>query len=158
MLDGGTDGGQLMTRSRQVAAPPETMDDDPLLGRLMSTRLIGITPDAPLSTALHLMATAGVRHLPVLDDERCCGLVLEVDLARFVSQGAGSSEERAALHVEDLTRPSEPLPATARRSDAAIRMQAEHVDAVLVTEEGRLVGIVTATDLVRSLVATRPRQ
>jgi CBS domain-containing protein len=32
-------------------------------------------------------------------------------------------------------------------------MQDEHGDAVLVSDRGRLVGIVTATDLVRSLAA-----
>ena len=136
-----------------LAAPPEAMDEDPPLSRLMTTHLVAITPDSPMSTALHLMATTGVRHLPVLDGERCCGIVLEADIARFVSRGFGSPRERAALHVEDLTRPTEPLPITARRSDAAFRMQTEHVDAVLVTDEGRLVGILTATDLVRSLAA-----
>jgi CBS domain-containing protein len=141
----------MTTGPQNLAAPPETVDEDPPITRLMSTRLVGITPDAPLSTALRLMATTGVRHLPVLDGDRCRGIVHEVDVARFVSSGFESPISRAALHVEDLTRPTEPLPTTARRYDAALRMQTEHVDAVLVTERDRLVGIVTATDLVRSL-------
>jgi CBS domain-containing protein len=57
------------------------------------------------------------------------------------------------VHVEELTRPVEPLPMTARRSDAARRMQAEHADVVLVVDGARLVGIVTATDIVRSLAS-----
>jgi CBS domain-containing protein len=143
----------MTTGSQHLAAPPETVDEDPPITRLMTTRLIGITPDAALSTALHLMATTGVRHLPVLDGDRCRGIVHEADVARFVSSGFDPPISRAALHVEDLTRPTEPLPITARRYDAALRMQTEHVDAVLVMEEDRLVGIVTATDLVRSLAA-----
>lgn len=122
--------------------------------RLMTTRLVGITPDAPLSTALRLMATTGVRHLLVLDGQRCRGIVHEADVSRFVSNGFDPPISRAALQVEGLTRPTEPLPITARRYDAALRMQTEHVAAVLVMEEDRLVGIVTATDLVRSLAAT----
>lgn len=133
------------------------MDDDPPVKRFMTTHLVAITPDAPLSTALHLMARTGVRHLPVLDGGRCRGLVVEVDVARFVSGGSGSPLTRSTLHVADLTRPAEPLPVTARRSDAARRMLTDHDDAVLVAERGRLVGIVTATDLVRSLVAEAPR-
>lgn len=146
----------MATGSRHPAAPPETMDEDPPLTRLMSTHLVGITPDAPLSAALQLMATRGVRHLPVIDGEGCRGVVLEVDLLRFIPHGFGSLDERAGPHVEDLIRPTQPLPVAARRSDAAHHMQAEHADAVLVTDNGRLVGIVTATDLVRSLAPAHP--
>jgi CBS domain-containing protein len=145
-----------MTRP-ETAAPPETLDEDPPVTRLMSGHMFGITPDSPLSTALHLMAATGVRHLPVLDGTRCLGLVTEPDLARFVAGGTGdSSTVRATVLVSELARPAEPVPCTARRSDAARRMQAEHVDAVLITDEGRLVGILTATDLVRSLAGAEP--
>ena len=44
------------------------------------------------------------------------------------------------------------MPITARRSDAARRM-ANGADAVLVTRGDRLLGIVTAGDLIRSLAA-----
>ena len=143
----------MATGAEHLAAPPETLDEDPSITALMTTHLIGITADAPLSTALRLMATTGVRHLPVLEDDRCRGVVLEVDIARFVASGSGPPGARAAVHVEELTRPVEPLPVTARRSDAARRMQTEHADAVLVIDKGRLVGIVTATDIVRSLAS-----
>lgn len=140
----------------QAAAPPETLDDDPRITQLMTSRIVGITPDSPLSTALLLMAQAGVRHLPVLDGAGCLGIVTERDLARFLAGGPGSFAARTAVRVYELMRPTEPLPTTARRSDAARRMEAEHSDAVLVMGDGRLVGLVTATDLVRSLAGTRP--
>jgi CBS domain-containing protein len=141
----------VTTDRRRLAATPETADEDPLLTHLMTTRVVAITADAPCSTALYLMAATGVRHLPVLDGNRCCGVVFEIDLAHFAS-GAGSPL-CTTLRVGNLTRPAAPLPVTARRSDAARRMQDEHGDAVLVSDQGRLVGIVTATDLVRSLAA-----
>jgi CBS domain-containing protein len=145
----------VTTDRRRLAATPETADEDPLLTQLMTTRVVAITADAPCSTALQLMAATGVRHLPVLDGNRCCGVVFEIDLARFAS-AACSPLMRATMCVGDLTRPAAPLPVTARRSDAARRMQDEHGDAVLVSDQGRLVGIVTATDLVRSLAPTGP--
>jgi CBS domain-containing protein len=140
----------VTTDRRRLAATPEAADEDPLLTHLMTTRVVAITADAPCSTALYLMAATGVRHLPVLDGNRCCGVVFEIDLVRFASS-ACSPLMRATFRVGDLTRPAAPLPVTARRSDAARRMQDEHGDAVLVSDQGRLVGIVTATDLVRSL-------
>jgi CBS domain-containing protein len=147
----------MTTDHQRLVATPETADEDPLITQLMTTHVVAITADAPLSTALRLMAATGVRHLPVLDGGRCCGVVFEIDVARF-AWSAASPLTQAALSVGELTRPTAPLPVTARRSDAARRMQAEHGDAVLVSDHGRLVGIVTATDLVRSLatVGRRP--
>lgn len=145
----------VTTDRRRLAATPEEADEDPLLRNLMTTRLVAITADAPCSTALRLMAATGIRHLPVLDGNRCRGVVFEIDLARFTSS-ACSPLSRAMLCVGDLTRPAAPLDVTARRSDAARRMRDEDGDAVLVSDQGRLVGIVTATDLVRSLAPADP--
>jgi len=140
-----------MTRLDTVA-PPEALDEDPPVTQLMSAHMIGIIPDSPLSAALRLMATTGVWHLPVLAGNRCLGLVTEPDLARFVAGGTGdSSAARTDVLVAELMRPAEPVPISARRSEAARRMWAEDVDAVLVTDDSRLAGIVTATDLIRSL-------
>lgn len=136
----------------RLAAPPETLDDtaaeDPAVDSLMTPRVVAITPDAPLRTALRLMASGDVRHLPVLDGGRCLGIVVETDLVHAVAVGGCSV-------VGPLARPVPAVPATARRSTAARAMLAGDVDAVLVADGARLVGIVTATDLVRSL-AERP--
>ncbi|QJY47717.1 CBS domain-containing protein [Pseudonocardia broussonetiae] len=66
-------------------APPETLDDDPRIAALMTARVVAVTPDAPLHTALRLMAVEDVRHLPVLDGERCLGMVGETDLVHAVA-------------------------------------------------------------------------
>jgi hypothetical protein len=50
----------MRTGPRHLAAPPDTRDDDPAIGTVMTTRTGGITPDAPASTALNLMAATGV--------------------------------------------------------------------------------------------------
>jgi CBS domain-containing protein len=136
----------------RLDAPPETLDDDPPLSSLMTHRLVGITPDADVHIALRLMATSGVRHLPVLTDGRCLGLVCERDVVRHLA----GPEAPLPTPVAGLYRPAPVLGTRDRRSTAATQMQASGIDAVLVVENARLVGIVTATDLVRSLAgATR---
>jgi CBS domain-containing protein len=145
-----------MTDPRHLAAPPEALDDDPLITQVMTTNLVAITPDCPLSTALRMLASTGVRHLPVLEGNRCRGIVLEADLITYLTSGSMSSLDPAPVAVETLTRPATPVPVSARRSDAARRMQTENTDAVLVTDGDRLVGIVTATDLIRSLACFAP--
>ncbi|WP_214369162.1 HPP family protein [Pseudonocardia sp. H11422] len=141
----------MATRRIHLAAPPESVDDDPLVTEMMTTRLVAIVPAASLSTALHLMASTGVRHLPVLDGQRCLGLVVEADVVRCLAQAPGPFGEGSPLSVGDICRPADPLTVRMRRSDAARRMEAAGSDAVLVADHGRLVGIVTATDLIRSL-------
>jgi CBS domain-containing protein len=126
-------------------APPDTLDDPPITA-LMTPRVIAITPDAPLCTALRLMAIEQLRHLPVLDGERCLGMIGETDLVHAVAVGGPPL-------VGALVRPVPALPGTARRSTAARTMVTAESDAVLVMDEERLVGILTATDLVVSLAA-----
>lgn len=123
-------------------APP--LEDDPLVTTLMTARVIAITPDAPLHTALRLMAREQLRHLPVLDGGRCLGVIGETDLVHAVAVGGPPLVGR-------LVRAVPALPGTARRSVAARTMVSAGTDAVLVMEGERLVGILTATDLVVSL-------
>lgn len=131
-------------------APPDALDDDPLVTAVMTPRLVGISPDAPVATALGLMASTGVRHLPVLQGRRCLGLVVEADLVRHLAE-CGALVGGVRHPVAELCRPVEVLPAAARRSEAARAMRRGAGDAVLVADGEALVGIVTATDVVRSV-------
>lgn len=142
----------MTTDRHRLAAPPETLEDDPPLSALMTRRLVGITPDADALIALGLLTEESVRHLPVLDGRRCLGLVFEHDLIRCLAEGRLSGD----VAVAELCRPVPALRPTDRRSAAAERMRASGVDAVLVTEGHRLIGLVTATDLIRSLGAVTP--
>ena len=134
----------------QTAQTAQTDPADPPIAHLMSSRLVCVTPDAPLSEVLHLMARTGVRHLPVMDGARCTGLVVEVDVVRCVAQG-GPLATAWSVHAGEIARPVERSASTATRSAVARAMRSAGSDAVLVVDDGRVRGIVTATDLVRSL-------
>ncbi len=139
----------MSEHTMHLNAPPEALDDDPPLSGLMTHQLLGITPDAELRVALRLLASAGVRHLPVLDGNACIGVITEADVLRALTQPRpllGPSPM-----VAQLCRPAPALKAGDRRTVAAAAMHDTGLDVVLVIEHGLLVGIVTATDLVRSL-------
>jgi CBS domain-containing protein len=139
----------------RLGAPPETIDDDPPVTALMTRELVGVTPDTPVMTALSLMATRRVRHLPVLAGRRCLGLVIELDLVRALAAVPVPLGLAGPL-VADLVRPVGVVGGTARRSEAAGVMSAGTADAVLVVDQEHLLGIVTATDLVHSLSRQAP--
>jgi CBS domain-containing protein len=154
MLDAGTiEEDAMSTATPHLAAPPEVRDDDPIIATLMTTRIVGITPDTPVATALSLMASTGVRHLPVVSGTRCLGVLREADLLQHLS---GPSFDPGATQVARLARPAVSVPISARRSEAARAMDPA-MDAVLVTDRYGLAGIVTATDLIRSLAEAGPR-
>jgi CBS-domain-containing membrane protein len=135
----------------RLAARPEVLDDDPPVTTVMTTRVVAIAAEARMPTALNLMATAGVRHLPVVDRDRCVGMLVEADLIRCLARTPGPLSAVVTLTVGELRRPARELPPTARASDATRQTSLDAADAVLVTDHGRILGIVTATDLVRML-------
>ncbi|PPK67251.1 CBS domain-containing protein [Actinokineospora auranticolor] len=114
---------------------------------VMTGQVVGITPDAPVNVALRLMARSAVRHLPVITGERCVGVLHESDLLWHVWASGNDTTP-----VTQLMRPATPVvgPPTDVRA-AAATMAAAVTDVLLVVDEGRLEGILTATDLVRAL-------
>jgi CBS domain-containing protein len=141
----------LPTSGHRLAAPPEALDEDPPLSTVMSRDVVAIDAEARLPTALQVMTTTGVRHLPVLDRGRVLGMLVETDLIQCLAAEGRPFATSVTVPVRQLYRPAPELPSTARVSDAARLMSADVSDAVLVTEHGRVLGIVTATDLVRLL-------
>ena len=141
---------------QRLGALPDTVDEDPPVTAVMTRELVGVTPDTPVMTALSLMARRRVRHLPVLAGRRCLGLVIELDLVRALAAVA-LPLGLADPVVGDVVRSVGAVAGTARRSDAASVMSAGTADAVLVVEQEQVLGIVTATDLVRSLAGHAPK-
>jgi CBS domain-containing protein len=117
---------------------------------VMTPDVLGIVPTAPLEVALRMMVEAGVRHLPVVDGDRCVGLLHESD----VLWRLWTTEDRRAPLVAAVVR-TPPLSVNAGDTvhTAAGRMTGAKTDAVLVLDAGRLVGIITATDILRLVAA-----
>jgi CBS domain-containing protein len=134
-------------RRPRLDAPPEAFDSDPLLRSVMSRHLVGVEPATPVKTALHLMVVRDVRHLPVIEGHRCIGLVTESDLLRGIAAQDGPLGH-TVVPVRDVTGPALVLPGDTRLSDATRHMSDRRLDAVLVGSPDKLVGIVTATDMI----------
>jgi signal-transduction protein with cAMP-binding, CBS, and nucleotidyltransferase domain len=82
---------------------------------------------------------------------------LGTDLIRCLAGEGHRLATAVTITLRQLYRPAPELPPTARVSDAARHMFADVSGGVLVTDDGRVLGIVTATDLVR-LLARRDTQ
>ena len=140
----------MTSSSPRLNAPPEAANDEPLVRQIMTPHVVAIATDADLLIASRTMAAERVRHLPVMDGPRCAGLLLEIDVMQALAL-ADNPLVRPPLLAGELCRTVPVVQPGDRRSAAARQMRATGIDAVLVRDGESLVGILTATDLIRSL-------
>lgn len=118
---------------------------------LMSAPVLTAYQDESLWEAWQLMYVAGLRHLAILQsDGRCVGVLSD----RMVVAAGGWDEEGLRMRqISELAGRMSPVKLDAQCSvaDAATALTDRRVEAALVIERERLVGIVTETDLVRWL-------
>jgi acetoin utilization protein AcuB len=117
-----------------------------------------VTPETTLAQALSVARTHGIRHLPVVQNDRLVGLVTDRDLRLAMPPvwADTESELQAALHERTVsevmqsriftTYPDLPVETAARL------LYENRIGCLPVMDEGRLVGILTETDLLRALV------
>jgi predicted transcriptional regulator len=141
-----------------TVATSETKDQrdavaDPAISAFMTRRVVAVLPGTRLIDALRVMDWAGVRHLPVVEGNRCVGLLAEIDMLRqLVTQGLLRPRCTMRLTAGQVCRrPAPMVPVWSTRAVAAQVMLAAGSDAVVVSDSERLVGIVTAYDLAASL-------
>ncbi len=99
------------------------------------------------------------RHAPVVEEGRLVGIVSERDLLRAVPDLIGGLEAEEAgggnlRTVADVMTP-DPLVAEPNHTidEAAQRMEENRIGCLPVVEEGRLVGLLTVTDVLRGFTA-----
>ncbi len=123
---------------------------------LMTRALRTVTPDHNLSEVREIFELEGFRHMPVVDEEGLVGIISKSDLLRMM-QGASiistGSEHHNALIFETtkvgevMTRDVKTVGHDTPVSEAAHIMVHYKLNALPVTENGEIVGLITSTDL-----------
>lgn len=127
-----------------------------LVKNSMTAPVISISSEAGLSEARKIMTDKKVHRLPVVDNDVLVGIVSFKDVLAAKLTTASSlniwdlSEQVLSLQVKDVMS-TEVLSVEqdATISDAAIIMLEQKVSGVPVTDNGKLVGIITESDLFR---------
>jgi len=120
----------------------------PPIESVMTPFVLSVEIDQPIRVAEDIMIDHEVRHLAVTDSGALVGVVSDRDIA-FTSNTA-ESDLRDRLCVRDVCSldiyavdRGEPL-------DRVLAEMAErHIGSAIVTEEGRIAGVFTATDACR---------
>ncbi|WP_367325800.1 HPP family protein [Streptomyces sp. HUAS ZL42] len=140
----------------------EAHDEQDVLGRtvavVMRTAVVTIAVDETVLVAWELLERSGSRHLPVVHpDGRCAGLLDRADVAVAC---AAPATTLTGLRVDELLPGHRPALVQAEQTvrHAADLMSYTDTDALpVLAEDGRLAGVLTATDIVAAL-AGRPVQ
>jgi len=116
---------------------------------IMTDRVVTVSQQEPVSAAARLMKRHNLGALPVCDDEgRLRGVITDRDIAvRCVAADIDPADTRIREIMSRgiaTCRPDEDI------SDALHVMGSEQVRRLPVTQDGRLVGVVSLADLARS--------
>ncbi|MAT05419.1 MAG: CBS domain-containing protein [Acidimicrobiaceae bacterium] len=143
-------GTALNTHTEDVRSEPITT--------VMTTDLVSIDLDQPLSEAYHALQGASFEHIPVLDVDRPVGMLSSTDILRLVYDAEGASDKMLTsmldhqFNIEDaMSSELVTLTTDATVHDAAEILAEGKVHSIVVVDDGKLTGIVTTTDLVRYL-------
>ncbi len=113
---------------------------------LMARKPVSCAPDTPVAEAARMMRDAHVSSLGVVADGRLAGIVTNRDLTnKVLAEGRASDTPVSAVMTADPAS----LPPDALGSDVLHLMLERRIGHLPVVEDGRLVGMVTQTDLTR---------
>jgi signal-transduction protein with cAMP-binding, CBS, and nucleotidyltransferase domain len=127
------------------------------VGQIMASPLLSIPSDRMMLDTSHFMEKHGIRHLCVTEGEAIVGLISVRDLVKhFVYAEKGPIRD-----LDDVYRPLsvlmrrdiESIDREATLTTVAKRMTDKRIGALMVTQGGEVVGIVTERDLVHKGMA-----
>ncbi|WP_347268613.1 HPP family protein [Paracoccus sp. (in: a-proteobacteria)] len=141
---------------------------------VMSRDLVTVEPQTRLARVADIFRQRGFTSLPVVDGEgRFLGVIFQLHLIRRAREDAFHHDRRFLAAMSEMLNPREDLPTRAREimqvdpphvaPDAPIAtllpmLASGACEAVPVLEDGRIVGIVTQTDLISALARQSLRQ
>lgn len=114
----------------------------------MSRNLVTVTSESSIQTAIQLMKTHSIRHLPVVDDGRFVGFVTESDLRGVIIP---SMIEDISIKDVMITNPITVAPQDTVEK-AAILLSRHKIGGLPVVEGEQLVGIITVADVLESFI------
>jgi len=107
--------------------------------------------DTTIDELRELMETHGIRHLPIVRDENVVGVLSDRDVR--LAWGLTDAEKRQVRAADIMATDPLTVRATAPLDEVAYAMSEKKLGSVIVTEEdGKFLGIFTATDALNALI------
>jgi acetoin utilization protein AcuB len=130
-----------------------------LVRDVMQAHPVSATLETRLPQLVRLLQRRGFRHVPVLDEGKLVGIISDRDVKQSMTSAAlmtaGAERDRLLDELtagQIMTRRVVTIGPTAGVEEAARLMATRKISALPVTEEDRLLGIVTETDVLQLFV------
>ncbi|RCT55365.1 CBS domain-containing protein [Winogradskyella sp. KYW1333] len=132
----------------------------PLISEIMTKNIIALNRDDDLETAEMLFKRNKIRHIPVVAEEVIIGMLSYTDLLRIsFADAVYETEEEVDTLVYNMFTIDQVMAknvvtvsSTATIKEVAKILAENEFHALPVVDDGRLVGIVTTTDLINYLL------
>ncbi|MGD0290481.1 MAG: CBS domain-containing protein [Candidatus Binataceae bacterium] len=118
-----------------------------IVAELMTNHPLTVGPSDTLQLAHEKMEAGRFRQVPVVDEERLVGILTDRDTRQHIGQLAQTRVDAVMSTHPFSVHPFAPV------EKAAHLLMTNKIGSLPVVEDGRLVGIITATDMLRALEA-----
>ncbi|KIL46355.1 acetoin utilization AcuB family protein [Jeotgalibacillus campisalis] len=127
-----------------------------IIEEMMIRNVHTLAPDSTLAQAIEIMTEFKIRHLPVVDSaQKVTGILTDRDIKEFSPSPIQTADSRELYDtkVKDImTTPvitGHPLDFV---EEIAVLFMEEHIGCLPIVSEGKLLGMVTETDLLHTLI------
>lgn len=124
------------------------MDSGILVRDVMSKNVKTVRPNSTINEVVRKMNKFEIGSIIVTDGEKPVGIITERDILRRVLEVNMASEAMKAKEI--MSSPILTIESQATTEEAATLMNSKRIKKIPVIDDGKLVGIVTSTDIVRS--------
>lgn len=130
-----------------------------IVGKRMMRNPVWVEENDSMKKAMDLLKERGIRHLPVLKGDKLVGIVSERDIKQASPSPATALEIREIYYLLDrvtikqiMTRRPYTVSPSAPIEEAALIMREKKIGCLPVVDDGRLVGILTETDILDAFI------
>jgi CBS domain-containing protein len=119
---------------------------------IMTNKVISVAKNRALSDAVNLMEKKRISRVVVTSDGELCGMLTEKDVTDHIGSSRHGKSSPSSLHVSTAMNPSIiSIESDAPVEKAAKTMLKRGISSLPVLSDGKLAGIVTKTDIVKTL-------
>jgi CBS domain-containing protein len=124
------------------------MDSGLLVRDVMSKNVKTVRPNSTINEVVRKMNKFEIGSIIVADSEKPVGIITERDILRRVLEVTVAAEAMKAKEI--MSSPILTIDSQATTEEAATLMNSKRIKKIPVLEDGKLIGIVTSTDIVRN--------
>ncbi|MFH1631234.1 MAG: CBS domain-containing protein [Candidatus Aenigmatarchaeota archaeon] len=108
---------------------------------IMTKKIIAVKPSDEIKKAIRIMRKRGISQLPVIENDKIIGTVSETGASTII-------QHRSLKYVREIIEPS--LPTMDKNSSIqSCNELLKHCPAIIITNNGKLCGIVTKANLLK---------